>query len=451
MSKNKLSRRTFLKKGAVATAAASLFPTVVPASVLGRNGAIAPSDRIVMGLIGAGGMGTHNMGQFLNKKSAQVVAVCDVDNRHLKRAKNKIDKRYKNNDARTYRDYREFLEKEKLDAVIMALPDHWHGIIATSTANKGLDIYGEKPLARTIKESRAIVNAAEKNNIIWQTGSWQRSVPKFKRAAELVRNGVIGKVTHVEVGLPNGNASIGTPPVQTPPEALDWDRWLGPAPKVPFRGVLHFHWRWIQDYSGGQLTDWAGHHIDIANWGLDFDQTAPVSIKGKGVYPVEGIYNVPVEYLIEAKYENGVEMTIANAQYFVDKRKSGIWPNIGAERYGMGTVWHGEKGWIHVNRSGLWASNPDFLKVPENELKTKIYNSTDHWQNFLDCVKSREKTITPAEVAHNSISVALIGEIAMLTGEELKWDAKNEQFTNSEHANRLLSRPFRSPWAMPKI
>ncbi len=175
MSKNRLSRRSFLKKGAVATAAASLFPTVVPASVLGRNGAVAPSDRIVMGLIGAGGMGNHDMGQFLDKKSAQVVAVCDVDNCHLKSAKNRIDRKYMNNDARTYRDYRDFLDNEKLDAVIMALPDYWHGIIATSTANKGLDIYGEKPLARTIKEGRAIVNAAEKNKIIWQTGSWQRS------------------------------------------------------------------------------------------------------------------------------------------------------------------------------------------------------------------------------------------------------------------------------------
>ncbi len=451
MSKNRLSRRSFLKKGAVATAAASLFPTVVPASVLGRNGAIAPSDRIVMGLIGAGGMGRHNMGQFLNKKTTQIVAVCDVDDRQLKTAKNQIDAKYRNSDTRTYRDYRDFLDKEKLDAVIMALPDHWHGIIATSTANKGLDIYGEKPLARTIKESRAIVTAAEKNNIIWQTGSWQRSVANFKRAAELVRNGVIGKVTHVEVGLPDGNASIGTPTVKNPPEGVDWDRWLGPAPKVPYRGVLHFHWRWIQDYSGGQLTDWAGHHIDIAHWGLGFDQTAPISIKGKGVYPVEGIYNVPVEYFMEAEYENGIKMTIANARYFVDKRKHGLWPKIGAVRYGMGPVWYGEKGWIHVNRSGLWASKPELLKVPESELKTKIYNSTDHWQNFLDCVKTREKTITPAEVAHNSISVALIGEIAMLTGEELQWDAKNEQFTNSEYANRLLGRPFRSPWKMPKI
>ena len=451
MSENKLSRRSFLKKGVTATAAVSLFPTVVPASVLGRNGAVAPSDRITMGLIGAGGMGNHNLGKFLNKKEVQMTAICDVDDRRLKSTKAKIDKKYGNKSARTYRDFRDFLANEKPDAVILALPDHWHGIIAVSVANKGIDIYGEKPLARTIKESRDIVNAVEKNNIIWQTGSWQRSVANFKRAAELVRNGVIGKVSHVDVGLPDGNRSIGTPPVQNPPEAVDWDFWLGPAPKVPFRGVLHFNWRWILDYSGGQLTDWAGHHVDIAHWGLGFDQKAPVSIKGKGTYPVEGIYNVPVEYLMDAVYEDGTTMTIANSRYFVDKRKHGLWPKVGAVRYGMGPVWFGEKGWIQVNRSGLWASKPEFLEVPEKDLKIKLYESTDHWQNFLDCVKSRKKTITPVEFAHNSISVALIGEIAMMTEQELKWDSNNEKFTNSELANRMLSRPFRAPWEMPKI
>jgi len=451
MTKNKETRRSFLKKSAAATAAVSLFPTVVPASVLGRNGAVAPSDRIVMGLIGAGGMGNHDMKQFLGKKAAHVVAVCDVDENHLSSTKNKIDKKYGNKDARTYHDYRDMLENEKMDAVILALPDHWHSLIAVAAANKGLDIYGEKPLARSIKEGRAIVNAAEHNKIIWQTGSWQRSISHFYRAVQLVRNGVIGKISHVEVGLPDGNRSIGTPPVKPVPEGVDWNFWLGPAPKVPFRGVLHFHWRWILDYSGGQLTDWAGHHVDIAHWGLDFDHEAPVKIKGKGVYPNEGIYNVPVEYLIETEYKNGLTMTIANAQYFYDKRKHGLWSKIGAQRYGMGTVWFGEKGWIHVNRSGLWASDPKFLKVPEKDLPVKIYKSTDHWQNFLDCVKTRKKTITPVETAHNSISVALLGEIAMLTEEDLNWDVKNERFTNSEFANRLLARPYRAPWQFPAV
>jgi predicted dehydrogenase len=404
-----------------------------------------------MGLIGAGGMGNHNLKQFLGKKEARVVSVCDVDENHLKSSKERIDKKYKNKDARTYHDFRDMLENEKLDAVILALPDHWHSLIAVAAANKGLDIYGEKPLARSIVEGRAIVNAAHKNNIVWQTGSWQRSLPHFHKAVELVRNGVIGKITHVEVGLPDGRRSIGTPPIKPVPEGVDWNFWLGPAPKVPFRGVLHFNWRWIMDYSGGQLTDWAGHHVDIAHWGLGIDHTAPVRIKGKGTYPVEGIYNVPVEYNFTAEYENGLTMNVANSSFFYNKRKHGLWPKVGAQRYGMGAVWFGEKGWIQVNRSGLWASDPKFLEVPEKELKIKAYKSTDHWQNFLDCIKTREKTITPVEVAHNSISVALLGEIAMLTEEDLNWDVKNEKFTNSEFANRLLSRPYRAPWQFPAV
>jgi predicted dehydrogenase len=451
MKKENINRRSFLKKGLTASAAISLFPQIIPASALGKNGHVAPSDRIVMGAIGVGGMGNANINSFLPKKEVQIVSICDVDERQIKSTKQKIDTHYGNKDVRTYRDFRELLEQEKLDAVTMALPDHWHGIIAVSAAKKGLDIYGEKPLARTIHESRAIVEAVKKYDLVWQTGSWQRSVPHFKRAAELVRNGVIGQITHVEVGLPNGRKSIGTPPVLNPPDEVDWNFWLGPAPKVPYRGILHFDWRWMMDYSGGQLTDWAGHHVDIAHWGLDFDATTPIAIKGKGTFPVDGIYDVPVEYLMEVKYESGIEMKIANSDYFLHKRKHGIWPKVKARNYGMGAVWFGEKGWIQVNRNGLYASNPEFLKVPEKDLPIKLYNSTDHWQNFIDCIKTRKKTITPAETAHNSISVALIGEIAMLTGQELKWDGKKEQFTNSDYANRLLHRPHRAPWSMPQL
>lgn len=451
MDKKSLNRRSFLKRGLAATAGAALFPSIIPASALGRNGFVAPSDRIVMGAIGVGGMGRGNMHNFLNKKEVQFVSVCDVDERHSSIAKEMINKQYGNKDARSYRLFTEYLEKEKLDAVMMALPDHWHGIIGVSTAKKGIDIYGEKPLARTIHESRAIVDAAHKNNIVWQTGSWQRSQPNFYKAAHLVRNGVLGKIHKVEVGLPNGRDSIGIKAVQTPPAEVDYDLWLGPAPKVPYRGVLHFDWRWMMDYSGGQLTDWAGHHIDIAHWGLGYDKIGPTEVKAKGVFPVDGLYDVPVEYLIDAKYESGVEMTIANAQYFIDRRTSKEWKREKQGTTGMGTVWYGENGWIHVNRHGLWASNPELLKMDESAMTVKTYKSDDHWQNFLDCMKSRKETITPPETAHRSISVALIGEIAMQTGENLKWDYKTERFTNSERANRLLQRPFRSPWTLPEL
>jgi predicted dehydrogenase len=233
----------------------------------------------VIGSIGVGSQGMSNMRDFLALRNAvQFVAVCDVDTDHLTRAKETVDKANGNKDCRTYDDFREFLEKEQLDAVALALPDHWHGIVYTEVINKKVAVYGEKPISRTIEDGKTIVAAAKKNNTLWQTGSWQRSQPNFHRGAELVINGRAGKITHIEVGLPDGNRGIGTPPIQEVPANLNWDMWLGPAPKVPYRGVVHWDWRWILDYSGGQLTDWTGHHVDIANWGMGMEYMTPVEI-----------------------------------------------------------------------------------------------------------------------------------------------------------------------------
>lgn len=426
------SRRKFIKKAVGSTLGMIAAPYIIPGSALGKNGAIAPSNRIVMGGIGLGSMGTGNSRNFLGKKEVQYVAICDVDRNRRGKSALMVNGRYKNQDCRTYNDYREFLEKEKLDAVTIAVPDHWHALISIAVANKGIDIYGEKPLARSIPEARAMVNAVEKNNVIWQTGSWQRSRPNFHRGAELAINERVGKITHVDVGLPNGNNGIGTPPITDVPAELDWEMWLGPAPAVPFRGVSHWNWRWIMDYSGGQLTDWAGHHIDIAHWGLGYDKTGPVSVEGTGVYPREGIYDVPVEYDFTCTYKSGVTMRVAN------RRK---------QKHGMGTVWYGDKGWIHVDRGDtLKASDPKILEGAIGENETRLYKSDDHHQNFLDCIKSRKETITPSETALRSISVALIGEIAMLTGEKLDWDPEKEQITNNKFANRMLTRPYRDPW-----
>lgn len=426
------SRRKFIKKAVGSTLGMIAAPYIIPGSALGKNGAIAPSNRIVMGGIGLGSMGTGNSRNFLGKKEVQYVAICDVDRNRRGKSALMVNGRYKNQDCRTYNDYREFLEKEKLDAVTIAVPDHWHALISIAVANKGIDIYGEKPLARSIPEARAMVNAVEKNNVIWQTGSWQRSRPNFHRGAELAINERVGKITHVDVGLPNGNNGIGTPPITDVPAELDWEMWLGPAPAVPFRGVSHWNWRWIMDYSGGQLTDWAGHHIDIAHWGLGYDRTGPVSVEGTGVYPREGIYDVPVEYDFTCTYKSGVTMRVAN------RRK---------QKHGMGTVWYGDKGWIHVDRGDtLKASDPKILEGAIGENETRLYKSDDHHQNFLDCIKSRKETITPSETALRSISVALIGEIAMLTGEKLDWDPEKEQITNNKYANRMLTRPYRDPW-----
>jgi predicted dehydrogenase len=435
---NKSTRRDFVKRSAAVVAGAIVLPQIVPSSVFGRGGRVVPSDRIVIGAIGTGSQGMSNMRDFLDLKDAvQFVAVCDVDSKRLAKAKETVDLKYKNSDCRTYGDYREFLEKEKVDAVSLALPDHWHGIIYSEVANRKFHVYGEKPICRTIHDGQIIVKAVQKNNIIWQTGSWQRSQPHFRRGAELAINGRVGKIRYIEVGLPDGNKGIGTPPVMDVPPELNWEMWLGPALKVPYRGVAHWDWRWILDYSGGQLTDWAGHHIDIANWGAGLEHTGPVEISGTGVYPTEGIFNVPVEYDFLCKYANGIEMRVANAARLP---------------LGMGTTWHGDLGWVHVDRGNrISASDPKILEEVIGENEIHLYKSDNHWQNFVDSVRSGKPAIAPVEVAYRAISVGLLGEIAMTTGQTIKWDPEKEVIIDNPRASRLLSRPYRQPWTLPTV
>ncbi len=428
--KDSISRRRFLKTAAGTVGGAIVFPYVVPSSVFGADGFVAPSNRVVMGCIGVGSQGTWDMRGFLGRREVQIVAVADVDKRHRWAAKREVDERYGNTDCEMYLDFREVIARDDINALMIAVPDHWHSIPAIMGARAGKDIHAQKPLARTVREGRAICDAVRRYGIVWQTGSQQRSDYSFRRACELVRNGRIGRVSRVEVGLPTGYGGQNNP-VQQVSQWVDWDFWLGPAPWVPYRGVMHWDWRWIMDYSGGQLTDWAGHHIDIAHWGLGLDHTGPVEIEGKGVYPEDGIYNVPVEYRIIARYADGLEMIIAN-----DKQQP----------HGMGACWYGEKGWIHVNRAGLNANPASVLQEVVGPGEIHLYESSDHQQNFLDCIRSRNVTVAPPEVAHRAISVALLGEIAMLTGRKLRWDPDKEVFIGDDEANKMLSRPMRSPW-----
>ncbi|MCP4311539.1 MAG: Gfo/Idh/MocA family oxidoreductase [Bacteroidetes bacterium] len=428
-------RRNFLKRAAIASAGISAFPNIIKASSLGLGSTIAPSDKKSMVLIGCGSMGRGDMSNFLKMNDVQVVALCDIDDSHLAKAKASVDETNGNTDCRTYKDFNELLDKETPDTAILALPDHWHSIIGCAVANKKIDIYGEKPLARTIAGSRAIVDAAQKNDIVWQMGSWQRSEENFHRGAELAINGRVGKIDYVEVGLPDGGHNIGNPPVQPVPEGLDWERWLGPAPKVPYRGVCHWNWRWIMDYSGGQLTDWAGHHIDIAHWGTGLERTGPVLIEGAGRSNPDGIYNVPAEYDFTCTYKNGTKIRIANQSKL---------------KHGMGVAWYGSEGWLHVDRGGkIEASNEEILKEKLGRNATSLYKSRDHWRNFIECVNSREETITPVDIGHRSISAGLLGEIAIITGQKLNWDPDKEVFINNEQANKLLKRPYRAPWKFP--
>ncbi|MBE7499758.1 MAG: Gfo/Idh/MocA family oxidoreductase [Verrucomicrobiales bacterium] len=462
-SAHDLSRRRFL----VATGTALAAPTLIPASALGAEDRPAPSERITMGVVGWGMQGPGNTGAFLNQKDCQVVAACDVHQQRRSAAVNAVNRKYGNEDCKAYDDYRELMARKDIDAVMLALPDTWHALMSVEAARNGKDIYGEKPLARTIAEQQAIVRAVQKHQRIWQTGSWQRSVENFHKAVEIVQNGLIGKVTRVEVGLPSGHHDFaGTAPellkklegiagaprnlarltpstpgwdqaVSAPPPELDYDRWLGPSAMEPYvKTRVHMNWRWNYNVGGGQLLDWIGHHCDIAHWGLGFDGTGPVEVEGQGEFPAkDAVWNTCTKYRITCTYAEGVTMTIAGGHGDIRG----------------GTKWYGADGWVWVDRGGFDCSNEelkDISRLPENLRKVKVYHSRDHMRNFLDCVKSRQPTITPVEAAHRSAVPGHLGLIAMLVGRKIKWDPRQEVIVNDAAASQLLSREYRSPWKL---
>ena len=434
-SAHRFSRRRFLK---VAGAAIAL-PTILPGSVFGRAGNVAPSNRITLGVVGWGMMGPGNTQSFLYEDDCQVVAACDLDSDHLADAVKTINGKYQNQDCKAYHDYRELMARDDIDAVMLAVPDHWHALVAIEAARNNKDIYGEKPLARTVKEQQAIVKAVQKHQVIWQTGSWQRSVASFHKAAEIVRNGLIGKVTHVEVGLPSGHTDFaGTAQymdVTVPPPELDYETWIGPSKMMPYiKGRVHRNWRWNYNTGGGQLMDWIGHHGDIAHWGLDFDNSGPLEVEGHGDFPPAGaVWNTSPKYRIEMKYPEDITITVAG----------------GYDDIHGGTKWIGTDGWVWVDRDGFDASNPEWKKykqLPEELRKVKLYESSEHHRNFLDCVKSRKPTITPVETAHHSAIPGHLGLISMIVGRKLRWDSKHEKILHDHGASELLTRPYRAPW-----
>lgn len=430
------SRRQFLAATALAVAA----PTIITGCATASERRPSASNRITVGVVGCGWQGMSNMKGFLNHGDCQVVAICDLDKNHLQEGCDTVNARYKNQDCKAYHDYREMLARKDIDAVMLATPDHWHALVAVEAARQGKDIYGEKPLARTIAEQQAIVKAVQRHKVIWQTGSWQRSEKHFHYAAEIVRNGLIGKIKRVEVGLPSGHNDFANTRNKTaitePPPELDYDFWSGPSLKLPYiEARIHKNWRWNYNTGGGQLLDWIGHHCDIAHWGMDCDNSGPLEIEGKGEFPPQdAVWNTCTKYRITAKYPNDIEMVIA-----------GGYPDIRG-----GTKWIGTDGWVWVNRNNAFEASKseweDTRSLPEELRKVKLYESRDHTGNFLACVKSRQPTVTPVEVAHHSAIPGHLGLIAMLTERKIKWDARKEVIIGDADASKLLTREYRRPW-----
>jgi len=422
------------------------MPYVIPSPILGSAERPTPSDRLTMGLIGLGSMGMRHVKGFLQEADCQIVAVCDVDTARRRAAVQEINRHYGNESCTAYRDFRELLSRVDIDVLCIAVPDHWHAILALEGIKAGKDIYGEKPLARTVAEGRRLVDAVNRYGCVWETGSWQRSTAHFRFGCELVRNNRIGKLQKVEVGIggwftPGGGKPavdrIEPQPVMPVPDGLDYEMWLGPAPWAPYtKNRCHWNFRWILDYSGGQVTDWGAHHIDIAHWGMDCDNTGPAEVVGRGEFPKDGLWDAAVDYTFECKYTNGLTMHVASNNHIK-----------------QGVRFLGERGWVHITRGGLDAHPKSLLKEKIGPDEVHLAspsgdNRQGHRRDFLDSVKSRSRTIAPVEVGHRSVIPAHLGNIAMILGRKIRWDAKTETIPNDATANHMLSRTIRSPWRM---
>ena len=448
----RINRREFLKNSAALTTAALGFPYIVKSSAFGTDGSTAPSNRIVMGCIGMGGQGTYNMKAFLNNSDVQVVAVCDVNRGDAsydmlyqapgttagrERARAIVNNKYGNRDCAAYNDFREILCREDIDAVSVCTPDHWHGLISIAAAKANKDIYCEKPLVNTIAEGRALCEAVKRHGRVLQTGSHERSNDSVRFACELVRNGRIGKLHTIRVNMPNSDShhleilkSNYPQPTMPVPDGFDYDMWLGHTPWVEYtQKRCHFWWRFILDYGGGEMTDRGAHIIDIGQLGNNTDDTGPIEISGSGKAPDKGIYDTFMEYNFECRYANGVRL-------------------IGGSSGNRGLKFEGTDGWIfiHIHGGRLEAGPDSLLKESIGPDEIHLGRSTEHHRNFLDSVKTRRQPIAPAEVGHRTASICHLVNIAMLTGSKLKWDPDKERIINNYDANRMLSRPMRSPW-----
>lgn len=445
------SRRRFLQQCSAAGAALG-FPTIIPSSALGKDGAVAPSNRTTLALIGCGGRGTDVLKSFLQDERVQVMAVCDVERESdrynkgiIKKAgtlgrepaRRLVDKTYDTKGCATHEDFREVLARSDVDAVQIATPDHWHALQAVAAARAKKHIYCEKPLSLTVAQGRFMSDVVRDSKVVWQTGSQQRSDVHFRMACEYIRNGRIGKLKQIRVGLASDNRDNNGCAAQTEPtavpEGLNYDFWLGPAPDAPFCPArLHSNWRWIYDYSGGNITDFGAHHLDIVQWALGQDESGPVEFFDMtATWPEPGLYTTPPAFSFAYRYEDGTTVRVANQQDF-----------------GSGIAFEGEDGSITCTR-GMLKIEPESLRRPLAEGSVRLYESKDHSRNFIDAIRDGVKPAAPIEYAHRSITIAHLANIGLrLKRTKVRWDPATEQIADDAEASAMLTRPMRGPWQL---
>ncbi len=421
-----VSRRNFLRSSALIGAGVAL-----PAWFLQENEsfaqapkALSPNDKPGIALVGCGGQGRGDCNWARNY--GNVVAVCDVDQKHLDEAAEQFKAPHK------YNDFRKVMERDDVHVIINGTPDHWHTLVNLAAIKAGKDIYSEKPLTLTIGEGKRLVKAVRDKGTLLQVGSQQRSDPRFRLACELVRNQRIGKLKRIIVALPTGPREGPFPPQPVPAE-LNYDFYLGQAPKVEYNGHnTHWNFRWWYDYSGGQMTDWGAHHNDIAQWGNGTERSGPVEVDGKSLVDmIPGGYTAAAKYKVEFKYANGVEMTVCDD---------------GTHKLENGIRFEGTDGWIFVSRSKIEASKQDLIDTPLPSGAIRLYKSDNHMGNFFECIRSRKQPICDVEIGHRSISIAHLGVISVRLGRPLKWDPEKEEFVNDKEANSFLVREMRKPY-----
>ncbi|MCK4872920.1 MAG: Gfo/Idh/MocA family oxidoreductase [Phycisphaerales bacterium] len=381
-------------------------------------------------------MGNANLRSFLGKPQVQVLAVCDPDRDRRLGSKRAVEEHYAGQTTSglyggcdDYNDFRDLLGRKDIDAVIIASPDHWHGLHGIMAAKVGKDIYGEKPLTLTIAQGRAMSDTIARYGRVFQTGSQQRSDRRFRLACELVRNGRLGRIHHITCHLPPG-ASTGNHVPKAAPDGFDYEMWLGPAPWAPYCDHrTHYDFRYMFDYSGGKLTDWGAHHIDIAQWALGMEKSGPVRVSGVGEFPKDGLWDTAVNYKVTATYENGVELIVTSHD------------STGVEILG-------DEGRLFVKRGHIESEPSSLLQTRFAPNEMRLYQSDDHHQNFLDCIRSGREPIAPIEDAHRTITIAHLGNIAMRLGTEIHWDPTLERAIGNDSANRMLGRAMRSPWRL---
>jgi predicted dehydrogenase len=436
------TRRRFLKNTALGIASIAGFPDIVPSCALGGDGGVAPSNRITLGLIGTGNINTHHRKVFLAERDAHIVAVCDPVRARREAFRDHINQAYGSNVCADYRDFRDLLARRDIDAVCIGTPDHWHAVLAVTAMRAGKDVYVEKPLTLTVAEGRCVVEVATAYGRVLQTGLQRRSGGPYRRACELVRNGRIGQLTRVEVGIIGINKDVQagrnfpSPPV---PEGFDYDLWLGPAPFASFcpqrvaRGNEVCYWYYISDYTTGFISGNGVHFVDIGQWGIG-DEVKPVeALTLSADIPSDGLVDDAIAWQSEVIYENGVKMSYSSE----------------GNPHPDGIRFVGTEGWIHVTGGGTLSANPsNILKSDVGPNEIHLYTSPGHHRNFLDCIKTRRPTAAPAEIGHHATTTCNLVEISARFGRRLKWDPTTERFVGDEQANRLLSRAMRAPWHM---